>query len=276
MKVFLADSGYIWYFHWFIYMLSRFLMYNYENDPEIIYTYLPDDENSYHYESLKYMFPTSIIKNVNKENNLKIETINNFIGHSTQLIENAPENEGILDIHKLCKQIDNDLYDYSTPDLLPSYKYFNFIRTKFINYSEDVNLDYVFISRKLSYVNRSNKNERHIKNEDDLMKALEQFGFKYILLEEFTLKQKIGLFKNAKIIISPWGAALTNCCFSSEKTIIIQLDPCHNFTSLVHYKHICKLFNIPHYIISDSYNVDNDCNYDVNINSIVNFIKSLL
>lgn len=86
MKVFLADSGYIWYFHWFIYMLSRFLMYNYENDPEIIYTYLPDDENSYHYESLKYMFPTSIIKNVNKENNLKIETINNFIGHSTQLI----------------------------------------------------------------------------------------------------------------------------------------------------------------------------------------------
>lgn len=165
------------------------------------------------------------------------------------------------------------MYDYSTPDLLPSYKYFNFIRTKFINYSEDVNLDYVFISRKLSYVNRSNKNEHHIKNEDDLMKALEQFGFKYILLEEFTLKQKIGLFKNAKMIISPWSAALTNCLFSSENTKIIQVCPP---TYLTHYIPICNLYNIPIYRFEDVYNVDNDHNFDVNINSLVNFIKPLL
>lgn len=249
MKVYLENRGHENYYHWMIYIISCFLIYNYENDPEIIYSYLPEDENSFNHESLRFMFPNSNIKNLYKE----------------KMDENDNQ---IINLCKECNEI------YCNTDITNPI-YYNFLRNKFSNYYEDMNIDYVFISRKISFKQPLNNNKmtRHIKNEDELMKYLEPLGFKYILLEEFTLKQKIGLFKNAKMIISPWSAALTNCLFSSENTKIIQVCPP---TYLTHYIPICNLYNIPIYRFEDVYNVDNDHNFDVNINSLVNFIKPLL
>jgi capsular polysaccharide biosynthesis protein len=78
----------------------------------------------------------------------------------------------------------------------------------------------IFISRK-GY-------RRGIEREDDLFAALlPSFpNLRSILPDDFSVAEQAVLFSNAKLIISPHGASLTNVVFSNwDKVVLIEFSP---------------------------------------------------
>lgn len=72
------------------------------------------------------------------------------------------------------------------------------------------------------YISRSNSSGRKVRNEDQVMNLLTNYGFKSFTLESMTVQEQIQLFSSAKIIISPHGAALTNLLFCNPGTKVIE------------------------------------------------------
>jgi hypothetical protein len=73
----------------------------------------------------------------------------------------------------------------------------------------------IFISRRKAL-------GRRIVNEDEVIRALTPLGFSVYLLEEMSYAEQVRLFAQAKIIVAPHGAGLTNLIFA-ENPIIIEL-----------------------------------------------------
>ncbi|WP_264050208.1 glycosyltransferase family 61 protein [Methylobacterium flocculans] len=73
------------------------------------------------------------------------------------------------------------------------------------------------------YVDRRGSSLRKLVNEDAVVSAVEQLGFVIVRLENLSQLEQITLFQNAQLVVSPHGAGLTNLCFSTPGTVIIEL-----------------------------------------------------
>ena len=64
---------------------------------------------------------------------------------------------------------------------------------------------------------------RKLLNEDDLVDSLKKLGFKEVFTENFSMNDKIELFKNAEHIVGAIGGGMANCLFSNfeAKTSVI-------------------------------------------------------
>lgn len=103
----------------------------------------------------------------------------------------------------------------------------------------------IYISRSKSHLLTSNngRKKRQIIDEHLLMAKLEALGFECINLEDYTLVQKIRLFQEAKLIVSPNGGALTMCYFAHPQTTIFIIQ--NKNTLETQYSHICDVLSIP-------------------------------
>lgn len=70
------------------------------------------------------------------------------------------------------------------------------------------------------YITRKNTNQRRIVNEDELTSLLASLKFKIIEPEELSFAEQLAIFKTAKCIIAPHGAALVNTIFSNRAKVI--------------------------------------------------------
>jgi capsular polysaccharide biosynthesis protein len=232
----IEDRGYENYYHWFIYMFSVLRKVPVNFIVDKIYSNSIDSKK-FQNKSLKMIYPNAEIVNELKDCEVY------FLSDNFESI------------------IDSDIY--------------KFIRNKLLPFASDINYEYVFISRKINNESLSHVgiSSRHIKNEIELMARLP--NFKYILMEEYSLSDQIGIFKNAKIIIAAHGAALTNCCFASSTTNIIEIIPDNNtgYSNCKHFSHICEALNIPYHKFTDVYNiVDGHQDMDVDIEKLLNLI----
>lgn len=73
------------------------------------------------------------------------------------------------------------------------------------------------------YIDRRRSDLRRLLNEDQVASALENLGFTSVRLERLSQKEQIDLFRNARFIVSPHGAGLTNIGFSSCGTTVVEL-----------------------------------------------------
>lgn len=73
------------------------------------------------------------------------------------------------------------------------------------------------------YLSREDCSARKIKNEKELVDFLKKHKFHKVKTEEFSLKDQVILFNQAKIIIAPHGAALGNIIFCKPNTKIIEI-----------------------------------------------------
>ena len=80
------------------------------------------------------------------------------------------------------------------------------------NSSNDVH-PYIYISRHKAV-------GRQILNEAELNTCLQKYNFRRYTLEDLTLADQINLFSQAKFIIAPHGAGLTNMIFSTNAKVI--------------------------------------------------------
>ncbi len=70
------------------------------------------------------------------------------------------------------------------------------------------------------YISRHKAVGRQILNETELNACLQKYNFRRYTLEDLSLADQINLFSQAKFIIAPHGAGLTNMIFSTNAKVI--------------------------------------------------------
>ena len=73
------------------------------------------------------------------------------------------------------------------------------------------------------YLSRNRSDQRRLANEHELLPALEAHGFATVYAEEHSMAEQAGLFRRARIIVAPHGAALANIVFSRTGCSVFEL-----------------------------------------------------
>lgn len=79
-------------------------------------------------------------------------------------------------------------------------------------------------SRRL-YISRADAHSRRIVNERELFESLEKVGFDSVECSSMTVAEQARLFSEAKYVIGPHGASLTNLMFCAPGTKVIEIMP---------------------------------------------------
>lgn len=83
------------------------------------------------------------------------------------------------------------------------------------------------------FISRETENSRKIENINEFRELINFFGFKEVVLHEHNIQKQLLYLKNAKQIIAPHGAGLTNIFMSTDAVVIelLGVDAYHfNFT----------------------------------------------
>ena len=89
--------------------------------------------------------------------------------------------------------------------------------------------DHASLPNKL-YISRSDsKKIRGLKSEKKLEKSLEELGFFILKASSLSVKDQIKLFKNAKTIVAPHGAGLSNLIFANPQCRIFEINQSNYF-----------------------------------------------
>ncbi len=73
------------------------------------------------------------------------------------------------------------------------------------------------------YITRGDAPKRKVVNEAEVVAALQEQGFVPFALSKYSLKEAIYLFKNARTVVAPHGAGLTNLLFCQPGTRVIEV-----------------------------------------------------
>ena len=116
-----------------------------------------------------------------------------------------------------------------------------FLKSKFINYFKK------FDCSKKIFIDRSDSEFNHCKliNNEQIKEFLFKKGFQSYEVGKLDFLEQIYLFKNAEIIISPHGAALTNLIFCNSNLKLIELIPenhpskkCERISKILGFKYL--------------------------------------
>lgn len=231
MKIYvLQDCGYSFMFHWVIFMLGglRKLPATLEN-PVPIY----------------FNFPTQSVGMKVEKKSVHTESLE-LIQHLYPFTEPKEGDELI--------ELKGEPLFQGQPDMVDSCVY-SFLRNLFLsspllpipNINKEERKKY-YITRKDLSVNPANKgrNMRQITNEEEFTGELEKMGFEIIALSDYCFKDKIEMFRNASMIVSPHGGALTFSLFAPHDCKIVEILPQH-IQAHNHYMNMCRELKIPYY-----------------------------
>lgn len=73
------------------------------------------------------------------------------------------------------------------------------------------------------YISRLKATRRRILNETDVIDLLTTHGFKIYTLEEMSMDEQIRLFNDAKVVVAPHGAGMSNITFCKPGTSIVEI-----------------------------------------------------
>jgi hypothetical protein len=73
------------------------------------------------------------------------------------------------------------------------------------------------------YVSREKAPKRHIVNEKQVQQLMQQYGFKVIYFEDYTIQQQIALMRNAKYVVSLHGAGASNILFMQKGSHFLEI-----------------------------------------------------
>ena len=140
------------------------------------------------------------------------------------------------------------------------YNVYPFIRNLFLekmNYNM-IPKKRIFITRKNSECQHGGLLKRAILNEEQLITALDKYNFEYVQLENYKTPEKIKLFMESEIILSPHSGALTFSLFANKNAKIIEIlnQGTHGFCH-THYIDLCGVLGLNYYRCS---NISEDIN----------------
>lgn len=73
------------------------------------------------------------------------------------------------------------------------------------------------------YISRADQVLRFVENENEIVDLLEKYGFKKLLIDKFSYEEQIAICSQAKYLVSPHGAGLTNIFFMKENSAILEM-----------------------------------------------------
>jgi hypothetical protein len=219
MKYKIEEAGKSFIYHWFVYMVGSLKQVDISSKIQVCFD--RDDYTSYQIETFEIL---------------------------NDIIEVVPNDENFTLIPSI-KPIDitnNSGRNHVDPDV-----YF-FLRNLFL--SRIGNFDTseygrIYIRRNKSHLCEGNREDNNVKrrqilNEDELVEDLEKLGFKAINFEDFTVSEKVKLFNDAKIVVSPQSGGLIFSLFANMKTKIIEIYPPNPHQYCDQYIDICRNLGI--------------------------------
>ena len=159
----------------------------------------------------------------------------------------APDYEYVENIEGY-KVVQHPGTPYPPPTTGDPIEYFQFVRNQIVFKN---NLDRKEPPFRRLYFRRSNAHYfphhqgralRHIQEEDKLVAVLEKNGYECLFLEHYTLLEKIKLFQEAELVVSPNGGALTGCYFAHKDTKVVIITP--PTTAVTQYVDLCKALSV--------------------------------
>ncbi len=73
------------------------------------------------------------------------------------------------------------------------------------------------------YLSREKQILRFVENSDETHALLEKWGFKKVIAEDFSYDEQVSIFYNAKYLVAPHGAGLTNAMFMKEGGKVLEM-----------------------------------------------------
>lgn len=128
---------------------------------------------------------------------------------------------------------------------------------------------------KKIYLKRGLCTERRILNEHQLIESLKNKGFDIIELDNLTIQQQISLMRQAALVISVHGAALSNLLFVQEGTAVIEIFSPDYFRTDCYFT-LARLLNLNyHYLQGAKPASANWGDIDIDETAIMNTIKKI-
>ena len=125
------------------------------------------------------------------------------------------------------------------------------------------------------FIRRGNTQQRRLLNEDDAIAALAPLGFVGVTLDQLGVAEQIRLIANARAIVAPHGAALTNTVFCEPGTQILELfASVYRDTSFAAIARHCNLvYNRRIVPVAD--NLPTNCNYWIDPTALATIVEDL-
>jgi capsular polysaccharide biosynthesis protein len=98
----------------------------------------------------------------------------------------------------------------------------DFLRESFLN-----KLPERRAAQRKIYISRRKEGTRNIVDEGSLLEVLLRQGFEIVYPEEMSFLEQVSLFANARVIVSPHGAGLSNIVFCQEGTRVLEFFSPH-------------------------------------------------
>jgi hypothetical protein len=129
------------------------------------------------------------------------------------------------------------------------------------------------------YISRSLARYRRIVNESELIPILEDFGFEIIHAEKLPFTSQVKLFHEAKVVLGPHGAGLTNVLFSPSSALVLELfEPT---AARTHYWMMAHALGHDYdCLVGETYNrngeVKNDPDFTIDSSRFLKFVRNSL
>lgn len=85
------------------------------------------------------------------------------------------------------------------------------------------NRDGAAAGQELLYISRGSAKWRRIANEDELINELRGRGFEVLIMENLSFPDQLEAVRNARVIVSPHGAGLTNIMFARRGIDVVEI-----------------------------------------------------
>ena len=134
----------------------------------------------------------------------------------------------------------------------------------------------IFITRKNSETQHYGVLKRSILNENELINMLQKYNFEYVQLESLNTYEKIKLFMESEVILSPHSGSLTFLLFANPNSKIIEILN-HGTSGFPHYQYIkiCTQLNL-NYNRYQNIQEDINRNFQIDVNDFEKYLVSLL
>jgi capsular polysaccharide biosynthesis protein len=105
------------------------------------------------------------------------------------------------------------------------------------------------------YVSRAKAKYRQVANDTQVIELLSNYGFTTVFLEDFSVREQAALFSQAKVIVAPHGAGLTNLVFCNKGTRVVELSSPNYIRT--YYLALGNLLGLNHYyLLGENLNCD--------------------
>lgn len=170
------------------------------------------------------------------------------------------EENQVLDVRSNIVEADNYYFANNETWFFPNIRDIKNLRKLTLSLSINKIPEYncIYISRKI---------RRKLSNEDEIIKVLQEFGFKIIEDKTRTVKEQMEIYYSADVILGPHGASFANILWCRPNTVLIEMFSNQYYPPF--FKYLANLLKLKYYAI-----FENDVRVNHDAYSYKNFIIS--